>query len=101
MTHAQNPFVWYELMSSDVGAAKAFYGKVVGWKFEDVPVTGMTYTLLRAGERQIGGMMPIPERLRDAGLKPCWAAHVTATARDAEAPKERQLAGAGHRAPTP
>jgi len=100
MTHAQNPFVWYELMSSDVGAAKAFYGKVVGWKFEDVPVTGMTYTLLRAGERQIGGMMPMPERLRDAGLKPCWAAHVGVSDVDAAAAKVRQLGGAVHREPT-
>jgi len=55
LTDAQNPFVWYEFMSSDVAAAKEFYGKVVGWTFEDVPVSGMTYSLLRAGERQLGG----------------------------------------------
>ena len=100
MTSAQNPFVWYELMSSDVAAAKTFYGKVVGWKCEDVPVSGMTYTLLSAGERQIGGMMAIPERLRDAGLKPCWAAHVGVADVDAAAAKVRQLGGKIHREPT-
>ena len=100
MTNAQNPFVWYEFMSSDVAAAKAFYGKVVGWKFEDVPVSGMTYTILRAGERQIGGMMPIPQHLRDAGLKPCWAAHVGVNDVDAAVAKVRQLGGKVHREPT-
>jgi len=100
MTSAQNPFVWYEFMSSDVAAAKAFYGKVVGWKFEDVPVSGMTYSILRAGERQIGGMMPIPQHLRDAGLKPCWAAHVGVNDVDAAVAKVRQLGGKVHREPT-
>jgi predicted enzyme related to lactoylglutathione lyase len=100
MTNAQNPFVWYEFMSSDVAAAKTFYGKVVGWTFEDVPVSGMTYSLLRAGDRQIGGMMAIPERLRDAGLKPSWAAHVGVDDVDAAAAKVRQLGGKVHREPT-
>jgi uncharacterized protein len=31
MTVKQSSFVWYELLSTDVAAAKAFYGKVVGW----------------------------------------------------------------------
>ncbi len=30
----QNPFIWHDLMTSDVEAAKAFYGAVVGWTFE-------------------------------------------------------------------
>ncbi|HLN49397.1 MAG TPA: VOC family protein [Steroidobacteraceae bacterium] len=100
MTNAQNPFVWYEFMSSDVAAAKTFYGKVVGWKFEDVPVSGMTYTLLRAGDRQIGGMMAMPQHLRDAGLKPYWAAHIGVYDVDAAAAKVRQLGGKVHREPT-
>ncbi len=100
MSNAQNPFVWYEFMSSDVAAAKSFYGAVVGWTFEDVPMTGMTYTLLRAGERQIGGMMPIPKHLRDAGLRPCWAAHVGVHDVDVAAAKVRQLGGKVHREPT-
>ena len=29
----QNPFVWHDLATTDVEAAKAFYKKVVGWTF--------------------------------------------------------------------
>jgi uncharacterized protein len=100
MTSAQNPFVWYELMSSDVAAAKAFYGKVVGWNIEDVPISGMTYSILRAGERQIGGMMTMPQSLRDAGINPCWMAHVGVEDVDAAVAKVRQLSGKVHREPT-
>jgi predicted enzyme related to lactoylglutathione lyase len=100
MNNAQNPFVWYEFMSSDVAVAKAFYGKVVGWTFEDVPVSGMTYTLLRAGGRQIGGMMAMPQHLRDVGMKPYWAAHVGVNDVDVAAAKVRQLGGKVYREPT-
>jgi uncharacterized protein len=41
MAGKQNPFVWYELMSSDVASAKAFYTGVVGWTAQDVPMPGM------------------------------------------------------------
>ena len=45
MAGKQNPFVWYELLTSDVAAAKAFYASVVGWNSQDMPMPGMTYTL--------------------------------------------------------
>ncbi len=50
MAGEQNPFVWYELMADDVAAAKAFYASVVRWNTQDVPMPGMTYTLLRVGD---------------------------------------------------
>jgi predicted enzyme related to lactoylglutathione lyase len=31
MAGARNSFVWYELMTSDVASAKAFYVSVLGW----------------------------------------------------------------------
>jgi predicted enzyme related to lactoylglutathione lyase len=29
----QNPFIWHDLMTTDIDAAKTFYGAVVGWTF--------------------------------------------------------------------
>jgi uncharacterized protein len=40
MTVKQSSFVWYELLSTDVAAAKAFYGKVVGWQAADPHALG-------------------------------------------------------------
>jgi hypothetical protein len=32
-----NPFVHLDLTTGDVAAAKAFYGAIFDWKFEDFP----------------------------------------------------------------
>lgn len=58
-----NPFVHMELMSTDVGKAKSFYGKLFDWKLEDMPMGDMTYTMIQAGEGPGGGLMknPMPD----------------------------------------
>lgn len=58
-----NPFVHIELMSTDVGKAKAFYGKLFDWTLEDMPMPDMTYTMIRVGEGTGGGLMknPMPD----------------------------------------
>jgi len=33
-THLTGEFVWYDLITSDVAAAKRFYGGLFGWEFE-------------------------------------------------------------------
>jgi predicted enzyme related to lactoylglutathione lyase len=45
-----NPFVHVELMSTDVGKAKSFYGKLFDWQIEDMPVGEITYSMIRVGE---------------------------------------------------
>jgi len=100
MTNSISSFVWYELMSTDVAAAKSFYGNLVGWNAQDVPMPGMTYTLLRVGDRQVGGMMTMPPQLCDAGMKPSWTAHIGVQDVDAAAAKLQQLGGKIHRPPT-
>jgi predicted enzyme related to lactoylglutathione lyase len=100
MAGSQSAFVWYELMSSDVAAAKVFYGKVVGWNMQDMPMPGMTYTILEAGKIGIGGMMALPKEACDAGAKPCWTAYIYAADVDAAAKKVEGLGGKVLRAAT-
>jgi len=49
-------FHWNELMTRDVAGAKAFYGKVCGWTFQDMEVDGIAYTIAMAGDRPAGGI---------------------------------------------
>jgi hypothetical protein len=93
MSEAQNPFVWYELMTTDAAAAKAFYVKVVGWNTLDMPMPGMTYTLLRIGETQVGGLMAMPQDARQAGMKSAWMGYVGVGDADAAAAKVKRLGG--------
>jgi uncharacterized protein len=93
MAGNQSPFVWYELMTSDVSAAKTFYVKVIGWNAVDMPMPGMTYTLLRVGETQVGGLMALPEEARTAGMKPCWVGYVGVDDVDSAAAKVTRVGG--------
>jgi predicted enzyme related to lactoylglutathione lyase len=67
-----NPFVHVELLATDAGKAKSFYGTLFDWKLEDMPMGDMTYTMIRVGEGTGGGLMqnPMP------GAPSMWLAYV-------------------------
>ncbi len=77
-------FVWYELMTTDVQAASAFYARVVGWTPKDA---GMPepYTLLHVGDAQVAGAMALPAELATIGRKPVWSGYVAVDDVDATA----------------
>lgn len=55
-------WIWYELLSADVVAARKFYAEVVGWKWAAAdPATG--YAMFSAGDIAIGGSMAMPQEL--------------------------------------
>ncbi|MDB1087102.1 VOC family protein [Streptomyces sp. ACA25] len=70
---------WTELYTTDADAAKKFYGSLLGWETEEMPLPGDagTYSLVTpagAGqERMHGGIMQLPaEHLAQAGGRPYW-----------------------------
>ncbi len=85
-------FVWYELMTTDVEAAKEFYADVVGWNGKEWPGPN-PYYLWSVGETQAAGMMEMPEELRQMGVPPHWMAYVAVGDVDAKAAQARQLGG--------
>lgn len=48
-------FVWFDLVTPDAAAARAFYGKVFGWTFQAVPGAS-DYTAIAAEGRLVGGV---------------------------------------------
>jgi uncharacterized protein len=49
-------FNWIDLGTTDVTAAKAFYGGLFGWEIEDLPADTGTYTMCRLGGKDVAGM---------------------------------------------
>jgi len=94
MANSHGRFVWYELMTTDMEAAKAFYTDVVGWGTQNVP--GMAYTLFTAGGASVSGLMGLPEDARKLGLRPTWLGYVSVNDVDATADRIKQLGGAMH-----
>src|ERR1700737_1501855 len=57
MTHGS--FVWNELYTRDVEAAKAFYAATVGWTFEGMPMLhqNRTYWIAKAAGKPVAGIL--------------------------------------------
>jgi predicted enzyme related to lactoylglutathione lyase len=47
---------WNDLATRDVGAAKDFYTRLVGWEAEDLDMGGTTYTMFSNADRSNGGV---------------------------------------------
>ncbi|MEK9279258.1 VOC family protein [Bradyrhizobium sp. ISRA442] len=87
-------FAWYELLTTDMPAAAAFYGKVVGWAATDASSPELAYTLLNAGGAPVVGLMELPEEGLRMGATPRWIGYVAVDDMDAKAAQIRRLGGA-------
>ncbi len=84
-------FSWCELVTSDVEGAKSFYQDLFGWVMTDLPMEGMTYTMVKAGDREVGGIMATPTECGE--MPPVWGSYVTVDDVDEVAGKVEELGG--------
>ncbi len=69
-------FSWFELMTSDVEAAKSFYSEIFGWQYEKFSsAPGMDYQVIKVNGEEVAGMMKIPEE--SEGHPPAWGTYIT------------------------
>src|SRR5262249_30053966 len=100
MADSHGRFVWYELMTTDMEAAKAFCAGVVGGGRQAGSMPGMTYPLFAAGGAWVGGLMGLSEDARKSGLRPSWLGYVGVSDVDPTADRVKELGGAVHVPPT-
>jgi predicted enzyme related to lactoylglutathione lyase len=100
MANPHGRFVWYELVTSDVEVAKAFYTAVVGWGTKDASMPGMAYTLFTAGNAAVSGLLVLPEDASKMGARPSWIGYVGVKDVDATADRVKHLGGSVHVPPT-
>jgi uncharacterized protein len=93
-----NSFFWYDVMTTDLGAAETFYRSVVGWGAQD---TGSTpaYTLFTVDGRGVAGLMAIPEDARKAGVPPAWMGYIHVDDVDDMAARITREGGKLHKGP--
>ena len=100
MADPKGRFVWYELMTTDLAAARAFYGPVVGWQASDSEMPGMQYWMFKVGERPVAGLMDLPEDARKMGTPPSWIGYVWVPDLDAAVAKAASSGGTVYVQPT-
>jgi uncharacterized protein len=100
VVNSHGRFAWYELMTTDVEAATAFYTTVMGWSAWDASAPGRAYALFTAGKAAAGGVMELPVDARAMGARPGWIGYVSVDDVDATAERIGRLGGVVHVPPT-
>jgi predicted enzyme related to lactoylglutathione lyase len=49
-------FIWFDLVTNDLSAARQFYGAVFGWQFRTIGPAPASYTLIEDQGHSVGGM---------------------------------------------
>ena len=99
MAPTPTSFIWYELMTTDMDAAIPFYSKVVGWRPQAYEKSPVRYTVMNAGDRGVGGVMPLPDDYRKAGGKPAWVGYIYSDDVDKSVESVKRAGGSVMRAP--
>lgn len=69
--------IWYELLSPDPDASKAFYGDVIGWTIGARPDGDMDYRMIDIGTGEaIGGLMRLSPEMVAGGARPTWLFYI-------------------------
>jgi hypothetical protein len=72
-------FTWRELLCPDVAKARGFYGELLGWSFEEMPMPTGPYTIAKLGDRQIAGLWRTPD---GAPFPPSWVQYISVESAD-------------------
>lgn len=94
MVDQRGRFVWYELLTTDMPSAAAFYADVVGWAVKDASSPELAYTLLTAGNAPVVGLMKLPEEGVRMGATPRWLGYIAVDDMEATIAQIRPLGGA-------
>ena len=78
MTDQSGSWIWYELMTTDVAAAKAFYDAVVGWDIGMHSVSpGQDYRMIgRSDGGNAGGVLGLTPAMCEGGASPAWLGYL-------------------------
>jgi uncharacterized protein len=87
-SYAPGTFSWVDLQTTDQDGAKAFYGDLLGWEYEDVPIgDGATYSMARLQGHSVAAIGGV----QGDDMPPHWNCYVTVESADAAADQAREL----------
>jgi predicted enzyme related to lactoylglutathione lyase len=93
---SEGTFLWDELVTSDVEAAKRFYAEVLAWTPSDMDMGEYVYTVFSSGEVMRAGALRTPPGVE---APPSWTTYLAAGDVDATAARATELGGQVYREP--
>jgi len=93
-SYAQGTPNWVDLQTTDQAGAKAFYGGIFGWSYDDQPMdAGAVYSIAKIGDAQVAAIAPQSPELKTAGAPPMWNTYLAVDSADEAAAKVAQAGG--------
>ncbi|MCB1029328.1 MAG: VOC family protein, partial [Microthrixaceae bacterium] len=83
---------WTDLATPDTAAARAFYGELFGWSFDEDETGETGYIMCNKNGHSAAGMMTLSDEMAASGMPPVWSSYVTVSNIDDAAAK---VEGAG------
>ena len=72
-SYTQGTPSWVDLQTTDQAAAKAFYGGVFGWSYDEQPMDAdAVYSIAKIGDAQVAAIAPQSPELKAAGAPAMW-----------------------------
>lgn len=79
-------FCWLDLSTGDAAGAKAFYGELLGWEFEDTQIPGGgVYVMCQVGGDEVAAIV------QHEGQPPHWNNYVSVASADEAATRAKRL----------
>ncbi len=87
-------FCWFEITTTDVPAAKRYYGELFGWTFDDMPMPdGSPYAMAKVKGNTVCGITTLTGEAKKMGAPPHLLSYVAVDDTDAIAAKVPGLGG--------
>jgi predicted enzyme related to lactoylglutathione lyase len=92
--HAPGSFTWIELTTTDQNAAKSFYGSLLGWAVNDMPMgPDDFYTIFRLDGKDAAAACTLRPDQRERGVPAHWMIYVAVESAYAAADRAAQAGG--------
>ena len=95
--YAPGEFCWNDLQTTDAAAAKAFYGALFGWTFDDLPLAdGVRCSMAKlspADTGHVAALVPLDSARRALGVPSHWESYVAVASADEIDAKVAALGG--------
>lgn len=94
LRHAPGTFCWWEIVTSDLAGAKAFYTDLFGWTYDENPIgEGQVYVMFKHEGRHLGAAYQLTDDMKAQGVPPQWSVYLATDDADATAERVKALGG--------
>ena len=93
-SYAQGTPNWVDLQTTDTAGAKAFYGQLFGWVYDDQPMPqGGAYSMALLGGESVAAIAPQSPELAAASAPPMWNTYLAVDSVDDTAARVEAAGG--------